>query len=236
MRQFDPQKPLIFIHVPKTAGISVRNVVQSWFPYRLHHHYHNEVTGTMPPPVSLDPEDYGEKPPVIYGHFNSRRGFGVEDYYPGVTQFLTILRDPFETAVSNYFYLRKVSGAWKNQSRTPSGDLETYIQGTRPNILNHFPREVTMENFKDILEEYFIEIGITEQLPKSLKRMADKLGKSFDPDMLETMNVTARDQVLDETYRTQFRERHVLEYAVYNYVKARIEAADPEERQGGSTL
>lgn len=93
-----------------------------------------------------------------------------------------------------------------------------------------------MENFKDILEEYFIEIGITEQLPKSLKRMADKLGKSFDPDMLETMNVTARDQVLDETYRTQFRERHVLEYAVYNYVKARIEAADPEERQGGSTL
>ncbi len=224
MRTFDAQKPLIFIHVPKTAGMAVRKIVQGWFPRRFYLHYHNEAKGKMPDLLPLASRKFTRKPPAIYGHFNKNRGFGIEDYYPEVTQFVTIIRDPFELAISNYFYVRKVSGDWKDQSRVPTESLEDYIKSTDLNMLNHFPREMNLENFKDILEEMFVEIGITENLPKSLEVISRKLGKKFDPTKLETVNATKRDQPLPEDYRDQFCEQYPLEHAVYEFAKSRIAA------------
>ena len=162
------------------------------------------------------------KPPVIYGHFNKHRGFGIEDYYPEVLQFITILRDPFETAISTYFYIRKVSHTWKDQSRVQTEDLENYLRTSSLNILNHFPREINLDNFKDIIEEFFVEIGITENLPHSLEKISRKLGKGFDPATLETVNATERDQRVPNDYRDQFRDKHPLEHSVYDFAKARI--------------
>jgi hypothetical protein len=222
MRSFDPQKPLIFIHVPKSAGTAVKNIVTGWFPRRLHLHYHNEAQAKAPTRIAADVLADVNAPPVIYGHFNKLRGFGVEDYYPTVSQFVTILRDPLETAVSHYFYVRKQSEDWKDQSRVPVDDLETHLSQVILNALNHFPREMNLTNFKDIIDEYFIEIGITEMLPESLGRIAQKLGKNFDPTMLEVVNVTERDQDVPAAYRDRFVEKHPLDFAVYNYAKSKF--------------
>ncbi|MCP4822603.1 MAG: hypothetical protein GY892_00660 [Shimia sp.] len=222
MRDFENQKPLIFIHVPKTAGGAVRQIVKDWFPNRFHRHYYNESAGGMPDLLPLKSEQFIKYPPVIFGHFNRNRGFGIEDYYPDVSQFVTILRDPFEVAISHYFFVRKVSEHWKDQSRVPGVSLEEHIKVTGLNMLNHFPREMSSENFKDILEEYFIEIGITEELSKSLGLISKKLGVEFDPFQLEVVNVTERDQPLPEEYRDQFYDKHPLEYAVYEFAKSRL--------------
>jgi len=50
-------------------------------------------------------------PLLVYGHFNRDHGFGVEQYYPEVNQFMTMLRDPFEAAISMYYFHRKVGGS-----------------------------------------------------------------------------------------------------------------------------
>jgi hypothetical protein len=83
---------------------------------------------------------------------------------------------------------------------------------------------MNMSNFKDVLEEHFIEVGITEELPKSLGLIARKLGKGFSQTELEMVNVTERSQPSPEEYRDQFYEKHQLEYAVYEYVRSRIYA------------
>lgn len=222
MREFDPRKALIFIHIPKTAGTAVRKVMDQWFADQIHEHYYNERKSRMPIKTRLKPRKFWKKPPVIYGHFNRNRGFGVEDYYPDATQFLTILRDPFETVVSGYFYVRKTSDEWIDQSRVPTQSLEDHLRTAEPNILNHFPRRMTAENYKDIIEEMFIDIGITESLGPSLQKMAGKLGKSFDPATLKVVNVTQRDQSVTDAHRDQFLEKHPLEVAVYDYVKSRL--------------
>ena len=87
-------------------------------------------------------------------------------------------------------------------------------------MLNYFPREVNLTNFKDIIEEMFIEIGTTEILPNSLERIAQKLGKEFDPNSLPRVNVTERDTVLPASCGDIFAEAHPLEYAIYEYVKS----------------
>lgn len=222
MRNYDPQQPLIFVHVPKSAGTAVRGVVESWFPGSFHYNYYDERNSKMPDLLPIGSPGLPEKSLVIYGHFNKRRGFGIEDYYPDVSQFVTILRDPFETVVSGYFFVRKKSNNWKDQSRVPTEGLEKHLVTVKPNILNHFPREMNLTNYKDILEEVFIEIGIMENLPLSLEIIAKKLGKDFDRETLNVVNVTERDEPVPDFFRDQFMEAHPLEYAVYEYAKSRL--------------
>lgn len=223
MRDYDPAKPLIFIHVPKTAGTSVRNIVEGWFPGRFHTNYFNEVEGSMPAKLPAEVLADSVKPPVIYGHFNQFRGFGVADYYPQVSQFVTILRDPFEATVSRYFFLRKVSGKWKDRSGVPESDLEDFLGSADPMMLNHFPKEVTMQNFREVLDQHFVELGITECLSESLGRIADKLGVAFEANALCHANATERDQPVPRYLRDAFVAAHPLEYAVYDYARSRYE-------------
>lgn len=97
-------------------------------------------------------------------------------------------------------------------------------------MLNHFPREMNLNNYKEIIEKYFIDVGLTEFLPESLQRFAQKLGVPFRAEELGHLNATARTDALPDEYRAVFRESHPLEYAVYDYVRARF--APCSEAQG----
>ena len=216
MKPYNIQKPLIVIHIPKAAGRSSRTVFKDWYGDNLHLHYFDEVNGKMPDYIDIDKLHSPKKPLVLYGHFNKLRKFGIEDYYPGADQFVTILRDPYELLISHYFYSKKVGDTWQDKSRAPKTDLETYLNNTKPNMLNHFPREMNINNYKDICEQYFIEIGITEKLDESLHRIAKKLGVKYSNNVPE-INKTERTQKVPEGFRDQFIELHRLEYEVYNY-------------------
>ena len=221
MRPFDPDRPLVFIHVPKTAGNSVRAVFADWFGPGLIPHYYDEVAGRPP---QRDPrfDSHSRAAPVcVHGHFNRNRAFGVADTYPEATQFVTLLRDPFEMACSSYFFTRKASAGWKDRSRVPQGDLPTHLEEAAPNMLNHFPCVVTEANYREVIETHFVGIGVTERLAESLARIAAALGRSFDPARLGRLNVTERDTAgLDlGALRMRYRDRHPLEFAVYDHVR-----------------
>jgi len=87
MLNYKFSKTLISIHIPKTGGTSFKDVLYTWFGKNLFFHYYNEREGIMPVKYELLPGI------CIHGHFNRKRNFGVQDYYPEATQFITILRD-----------------------------------------------------------------------------------------------------------------------------------------------
>jgi hypothetical protein len=225
MRKYDKKNPLIVIHVPKAAGVSSGHIFKDWFGGNFHKHYANAITGTLPDKLDLWELHEPQKPLCLQGHFNRFRGFGIEDYYPKVNQFVTILRDPFELMTSHYFYVRKVGANWKDQSRVPVCDLQTFLKENKPNMLNHFPREVTFDNYKDIIEEYFIEIGITERLDESMRRIGRKLGFEYT-NKVEIRNSTSRDQEVPMGFLEQFMERNQLEFEVYQYCLLKFDAAE----------
>ena len=221
MRTYDKSKPLIIIHIPKAAGTSTMRVFKKWFRGNFHTHYFNEPENKLPERLNLTELHSVQSPLALHGHFNKLRGFGIEEYYPAVDQFVTILRDPYELHISHYFYVRKVGSTWRDKSRVPTADLETYLKTTRPNMLNHFPREMNMHNYKDMMEEFFIEIGITEKLIESMHRIGKKLGFIFDEKSLKKLNQTARDQELPDSFKDQFVELYRLEHEVYQYALSR---------------
>lgn len=225
MQSFCADEPLIFIHVPKTAGSSVRAVVQNWFPDQFNTHYYNEAQGGLPKRLDLEATS---PPPVIYGHFNRLRGFGVDDYYPQVRQFLTILRDPFDMHISRYLFTQKAAVNWKRRSDVEGVSLQEHLETGHLNMLEHFPRPVSFENYRDQIEEFFIDIGCMETLPSCLQRFATKLGRAA-PQELPHLNASAPKPELPQKAYAQFRARFPLEFEIYDWVRARSEAlAQPQ--------
>ena len=240
MREYDRTSPLIVIHIPKAAGTSVKAVFRKWFGEGLHEHYFNERTDSPPGRLDLRLLHSPNRPVAVYGHFNRLRGAGVEQYYPDVQQFITILRDPFERAISNYYYVRDNSAHWKNQTRVPKTDLRRFLIETQASMLNQFPRPVTRDNYRALIEEFFIEIGIMENLPESVRRIAAKLRMPFEREWLPHANATPRDQPHPRDLREEYVERHALEFEVYDYVaskfaqQANADVAQPRVQADGS--
>ena len=219
MREFDPTQPLIFIHVPKTAGTSVRTIFEQWFPDRLYRHYFNRPANALPRKLDLSSDEFAGTPPVIYGHFNRHRGFGIEAYYPEVRQFICILRDPLDLHVSTYFFILRTP-QHPQHDELARMSLDKFIQTRRPNMLEHFPRQMSMENYRDVIEEFFVDIGCFETLRASMIRIGGKLSKPTDNLSIPQLNTTPRDESDWPDHRAAFRARWPLEHAVYDYTRA----------------
>ena len=223
MKQYDPDLPLFMIHIPKTGGASVLECIKDWFGDGLLLHYYDDVNGKMPEKYDLARVHSRETPVMLYGHFNKNRHFGIPDYYPEASQFISILRDPFEQMISGYYFTRRVGVAWKDKSRIPQADIGEFLRNTRSGMLHQFPVEVTMENYQEVIENNFIEIGITEHLDESLRRIAAKLGKPYDSKTLKHLNISKRDENVPYELKGEFMAKNPLEYAVYNYALSKYE-------------
>ncbi len=223
MIDYNNKEPLFYIHIPKSGGSTVRDLFQQWFGQGFLPHYPDEIHLKPPIKHDLKGKEFDENPIVVFGHCNRERNFGMLDYYPNANQFITILRDPFELVISHYFYMRKVGHERADKWNIPKTDLEQHLLTARPNMLQHFPEEVTLENYKEIIEKYFIEIGVLERLIPSLSSIAAKLGFPFDRNNLKHLNTTQRDQTYQKNAREIFMEKHHLEYTIYNYVLNRFD-------------
>ena len=121
MMTYDKSNPLISLHIPKCAGQSFQAVMRAWFGKNLATHYYGESKQRMPKKIRTKKRFSNQYRTglCIYGHFNNSRGFGVKDYYPEIDQFITVVRDPLETAASSYYYFRKVGAKLHDQSMVP---------------------------------------------------------------------------------------------------------------------
>jgi len=221
MIQYEPGKPLISLHIPKCAGQSFRRVLEQWYQSQFYIHYFQQYNA-LPPRHELKPGI------CIHGHFNRTKGFGVMDYYPEVNQFITILRDPLEAAISNYFFWKTKArekqlknGIIKAGDERDYGDIDDFFR-KRPKsgILDFMPYELTPANYQEILATKFVWIGLVDNLNAAIEVLARKLG--FAPVPLERINASPRDEELSPLLRQAFIRANALEFKIYHYAKDTI--------------
>jgi hypothetical protein len=143
-----------------------------------------------------------------------------------VTQFISFLRDPFETTVSQYFFWKRKrrqilidEGVLKEGSENDFKNVADFFKKRNKSfILSFMPTEVTIHNYKEVLGQ-FIYIGIMEDLQTSINRLAEKLG--FPGEEVGYLNPSQRDETVPGKIKDEFINNNRLEYTVYNYILKR---------------
>jgi len=226
LKQYDPKLPLISIHIPKCAGASFHVVLRKWFGRKLLLHYHDEKKDKRP---RLHPLRKGliqkkMRPNIcIHGHFNHTRGNGTGEYYPEVDQFISVMRNPLEIHLSNYFYLKKLGkNAYRNgkllKAADPDYTIEHYFQDSpKSYLLSFLPNEINHANYRDIIQNKFVYICLSEDFQTSIDRLAEKLGRGTVK--VPTYNISPRKETLSDELKEKFIAENQLEFDIFNYIK-----------------
>lgn len=230
--RYNPSDPLVSLHIPKTGGTAVYNAFKTWFGDHFHPHYFDEPTATMPKKIPF------KGPVCIHGHFNKKRQFGVFDYYPEARQMIMILRDPFEIAVSNYFFAKKrirkgvnFRDGKKSETLAP---LRDYLVSHTPYLMHHIPFQIQPDTIENVLKKKFLYIGVQDDLQGSLNQLAAILGKKQI--RIAIVNASKRELPFDrnsyEELRQHYHQSHPLEYGIYKF--ALDHYLNPIEKTSGS--
>lgn len=220
MKNYDKEIPLISIHIPKCGGSSFKEAVSKWYGKNLYFHYYNEKDGLMPKKIKLKPWHLiGYKENLcIHGHFNHKRGFGVDDYYPEIKQAITFLRDPLETALSVFFYghkLMKENKSYRNGKKFEIiNDIDEFLENRNSYISYFLPKGMNRNNINQYINDYFVHIGVMEHFQKSMDILAEKLNKPIIK--IGHENISKRTQEPSKDSINKFKSKCEFEYYLYD--------------------
>ena len=233
MKTYDPRQPAVFLHMPKCAGSSFIRLLRRWFGDQYHKLNQDETQDLLLPRIATCDDDGSWLPEVkcIHGHFDNGRGYGLPYFYPEITQYFTVLRDPFDIAVSMFFFCKKRSAEGKFWYRGRQENIldkyptvEYYLKEAPYWIYNHLPQDITLQNYEQRLSERFFYIGIQEDLDLSIRRLAKILGKPYVE--LERFNESEYDEPIPHWLREKFYEDYPLLKHVYDFSVARYASED----------
>lgn len=184
------EKSLIFLHIPSTAGVTLSWIIRRQFPQ-------NATIGMN---IESDPEcidefkHLPEKRRAEIRYLGGHIPFGLHEYLPCPSTYITILREPVDRVISHYYHVLRTprhpfydesknmslqdyvsSGIFSDlsngQTRWISGVTEVGVLPTsRP-----LPTE-TLEIAKRNLQEHFTVVMLTERFDESLILLKRALG------------------------------------------------------------
>lgn len=221
MLVYDPTRPLVSLHLPKTGGTSFRQVLQTWFPEgTLHLHY--SLNGQRPERHDLKAGD------CVHGHFNGARGFGVWHYDPEARQCIAFFREPFDLFLSYWFFIRKQQALGhpvKDLEDDPSFEVWLLRRAAdqaeghnRHSFVWQMPVAPGTEDLDRLLDERFVFVGIMERYEESVTALARLLGRPLID--LPHVNTTERDSDFN-AWRRIYERWFPDEYDIYEKARAR---------------
>lgn len=230
----------IFLHVPKTAGSTFHLILGARFDGR---ETRNLFGARYSDPEVVDfialPEAMRRKIRLLKGHMP----YGLHEYLPQPSKYITVLRDPVERVVSQYFYIKKNKhnplhdklmssglgigdfiksgmsvGLNNGQTRFLSGDFDQMPFGSND--------EALLARVLESLESKFLWIGLTERFDESLLILARLLGWKRKPFYIRenVSKIRKRSDELDSDDIAVIKEYNRLDIALYEYANRRLQA------------
>jgi hypothetical protein len=149
----------------------------------------------------------------------------IETYYPEVQQRITMLRDPFEVALSTYFY-RKSRGQLEldpsGKRTTLKKELERYLAGEKDPIFSFLPRIPRKQSIEKYARSHFLYIGLFSHLQESADHLALLFGK---PRLLVPWTNRSNYDEKCHDLRKEFRQALPKEYELLDFVTSLREEA-----------
>jgi hypothetical protein len=220
MKKYNENDPLAYVHLFKTAGCTLLRYFMEWFPKRYvpHWDFNGEQNITCSKENIEFLKNQAPNPlinPIFFGHFN---GTGSYTYPEECAQYITMLRDPFDTEVSAFYY---GTDTLKVPYSEDLNTVEDYIlfSDFHYSFTKIFTKEIiTIDNYKDVIDRNFIAIGSLKNFDKSLEVFKNILNVESSV-VVPHRNVRKnKSSYVPEYLREIHREKWPLEYAIYDYI------------------
>ncbi|MFT4412436.1 sulfotransferase family 2 domain-containing protein [Fredinandcohnia humi] len=210
---------LIFSHIPKTAGSTIRQIIDK--------QYHKKAI-TRHQKINTLTEAQLEQLEAIYGHCR----FGIHKVLSKPFKYITMLRDPIERIISTYYYAKRRPQNRMHQSATKY-DFKEFIEHElsqgNPAFENHQTRFVSGEKNPDLekafenIHEFYSVVGIMEMFDESIFLMKEFL--DWEDISYVKENVTSKRPKQDDLPKDTMmllKEKNQLDIKLYNYAKQKL--------------
>ncbi len=222
---------LINIHIPKTAGTTLRDTLGEIFnqiphkPSFVFGPYEGGYADLRDGFIKLLPQLFDREERMISGHYRYRDIADVISPVRERVALITFLRDPVQRTLSDYFYCISEAHTdpegFKNQFPTfedymqSPGDMNKTLEYLKP-----FDSATSEEALYNAIEKFDF-VGITENFDEDFQIVLQALGGKSQPALRN--NVNRNRQAMQEAlerYEPQLREILADEYIIYNGILA----------------
>lgn len=190
------QTVCVFVHMPKAGGSTLQGIIQRQFAPAATFDIHGESLETVQSSVDRLrrlPEAEREKIACLKGHVP----FGIHRWLPRPPRYVTMLRNPVQRIVSDYYFARNTPGhILYERMRRDRLSLKDFIllrdeQGLSDLYCRMLSETVILDRLADSpralppsalgaakgnLERSFAAVGITERFDESLLLMQSVFG------------------------------------------------------------
>ncbi|AFZ28837.1 hypothetical protein Glo7428_0228 [Gloeocapsa sp. PCC 7428] len=185
---------IVFLHIPKAAGSTLNTVINRQYAkdsiFSIYGFERSEREAKTVEQFKTLPETRRSKIKLLRGHV----GFGLHDYLPQPSTYITLLRDPAERVVSLYRYIiRRPEHPLYDPVKTNNLSLEEFVRsGIAPSAYNGQTKIIAgfkkgsteyedfsiklLEVAKKNIQEHFAVVGLTEKFDESLLLLQRVLG------------------------------------------------------------
>lgn len=189
MHAYSPHNTLVFIHIPKAAGMTMRHVVARQFIGQPQYMFSIQNTYTVERFLEL-PEEQRAALRYVGGHLK----YGLHRWIPAPVSYITMLRHPYDHLISYYHFFaskKRVKGRtfeeFIQQEHLHSYQLDYIVGyddepgedgkwGSQRN--RQLPTAAKLEIAERHLRQHFAAVGLVERFDESLLVMRQRLGWS----------------------------------------------------------
>lgn len=166
------QKSIIFLHIPKAAGSTLHRIIARQYASDLIYSIDGLRVHESIAEFKQLPEAKRSEIKVLKGHMR----FGLHEYLPQPSTYITILRDPVERIISHYYYvLRSPEHYLYEQITSKNMSLKDYVYSDITKDLNN--NQTRLLCTKAVLETY--EQGSTKVLESAKKNIEEKFDETL---------------------------------------------------------
>jgi hypothetical protein len=232
--KIDQETTAIFLHIHKTAGTTLHRIIERQYPPEEIHFLQGDDGHAAIEEFKALSEEQRASIRMLKGHM----AFGLHAWIPGPSTYFTILRDPIERVISDYYFiLREPNHYLYDIVASENLGLQTFLERQIPVMLNDAQVRMisgvwggpgfgecdrdTLELAKKNLCEHFAVVGITEKFDETLFLLKE----TFDwQNSIEyqhhnvTQNRPKKSDLGRETLRT-IKEANQLDIELYAYAE-----------------
>jgi hypothetical protein len=235
-----PAHPLIFLHLPKTAGTTLNAVLMRQFPRGQTYLLRSKNFAENLAVFKSTPEPLRHRIRLLHGH----QSFGLHAFLAPGARYLAVLREPVARVISHYHYVKATEHPMfidaireggmslvDYAASSISGELENgqtrWIAGIWDDrTLQESDLDQAIEN----IEKHFAWLGLTEYFDESLIDLAMKY--QWPRIYYRKKNVldSARASPIPPQAIEAITERNRLDLKLYAYAKRRFDAVSPAHK------